>query len=55
MKNNVEWELESAKLFEKSVWDVSNEANEVMFKKRNLTPTLTAWPLSGHTALESIL
>lgn len=36
MKNNVEWELESAKLFEKSVWDVSTEANEVMFKKRNL-------------------
>ena len=36
MKNNVEWELESAKLFEKSVWDVSNEANEVMFKNRNL-------------------
>ena len=36
MKNNVEWELESAKLFEKSVWDVSNEANEVMFKNWNL-------------------
>ena len=28
MKNNVEWELESAKLFPKSVWDVSTEANE---------------------------